>query len=60
MKDMYVVLINGVPRKKESAIRTYKTRERAEKESQWFVKHGYKVQVAEFSIVNITDVEELE
>ncbi|MEH7246506.1 hypothetical protein V7114_06875 [Neobacillus niacini] len=56
MDSIYIVLINGKPYRKDSAIRTYKTRERAEKESQRYVKHGYTVLVGEFALVNTTEV----
>jgi hypothetical protein len=56
MDSIYIVLINGKPYRKDSAIRTYKTRERAEKESQWYAKRDYTVLVGEFALVNTTEV----
>lgn len=38
--DTYVILINGSPHRKDNAIRTYKTRERAQKEAAVLVSYG--------------------
>jgi hypothetical protein len=58
MENLYTVLINGNPYLKDSAVRTYKTRERAEKENQRYVKGGWNVQICEYALVNISKVEE--
>lgn len=54
--EIFVVLLNGKPYYKDSAIRTYKTRERAEKETQRFVRLGYKVEIGELTLTNISDI----
>lgn len=62
MSDVtYVMLINGRPRRKDGgAIRTYKTRERAEKEarelSAYYSYRNVKFQVGVFATEQITDV----
>ena len=57
---LYTVLINGSPYLKDSGIRTYKTRERAVKETLRFVKSGSTVQICEFMLVDMVDVTEAE
>ncbi|UKS30187.1 hypothetical protein LOZ80_15095 [Paenibacillus sp. HWE-109] len=42
MSDIYVILIDGRPYLKENAIRTYKTRERANKEALKLVDYTKK------------------
>lgn len=46
----YVLLIDGEFR------RTYIKRSRAEKEAHWYVERGYKAEIGEMSVVNITVV----
>lgn len=58
---IYVMLINGRPRRKDGgAIRTYKTRERAEKEARelatYWSYRGVKFQVGVFTAENLKDV----
>lgn len=60
--EIYVILIDGRPYRKDSAIRTYKTRERAEKEARsmiavW-VRYGNarKVEVGVFAAEQLTEV----
>jgi hypothetical protein len=55
---IFVVVVNGQVRRKDSAIRTYKTRESAEKNNRRFLKYGWKIEVAELSLTNITEVKE--
>ncbi|MNN17752.1 hypothetical protein D3C81_1309460 [compost metagenome] len=55
MSDTYVILIDGNPYCKDSAIRTYKTRDRAKQEAQrigryWSYRDSALV-VAKFSVV---------
>lgn len=54
-EDIYVILIDGRPYRKDGAIRTYKTRERAEKEAQKITGYwSYRdcaFDVARFSVV---------
>jgi hypothetical protein len=57
---IYTDLINGNPYLKDSAIRTYKSRERAVKETLRFVKSGSAVQVCEYLLVGMSDVVEAE
>jgi hypothetical protein len=57
---IYTVLINGNPYLKDSAVRTYKTRERAVKETLRFVKRGSTVQICEYLLVGMSDVLEAE
>ena len=57
---IYTVLINGNPYLKDSTVRTYKTRERAVKETLRFVKSGSTVQICEFMLVDMVDVTEAE
>lgn len=57
---IYTVLINGSPYLKDSAVRTYKTRERAVKETLRFVKRGSTVQICEYLLVGMSDVLEAE
>lgn len=57
---IYVILVDGRPRRKDSAIRTYKTQERAEQEAQkiagyWFYRDS-KLEVATFRADIITEV----
>ncbi|MCD9024348.1 hypothetical protein [Cohnella silvisoli] len=63
--DNYVILIDGYPYRKNNAIRTYKTRERAVKEAQVLVdygKYGYpswvdaKIETAQFGVINSEEV----
>ena len=56
---MYTVLINGNPYLKDSAVRTYKTRERAVKETLRFVKSGSTVQICEYLLVGMADIAEV-
>jgi hypothetical protein len=58
MERIYTVLINGKLSVRDSAVKTYKTRERAEKENQRYVKGGWNVQICEYTLVNISKVEE--
>jgi hypothetical protein len=55
-EKVFVVLVNGYFYRKDTAIRTYKTRERAVKESEWFVRHGNKVAIGEISVIDIEEV----
>jgi len=65
MRDIYVILIGGRPHMKGNAIRTYKTRERAEKEAKVLVgyrKRGYsswvgcRIETALFIASNTVEV----
>ncbi|WP_427050408.1 hypothetical protein [Paenibacillus sp. TC-CSREp1] len=55
-ESIYVILINGRPYRKERAIRTYVSSERAEKEakklSRYRAYEEYTFKVAEFAIIN--------
>ncbi|WP_434750223.1 hypothetical protein [Paenibacillus amylolyticus] len=55
-ESIYVILINGRPYRKERAIRTYVSSERAEKEakkiSRYFSCQDSTFKVAEFVVVN--------
>lgn len=53
---IYVVFADGHIRRKDSVIRTYKTRESAEKYSLRLAELGSKIEVAEFSLTNVTEV----
>ncbi|WP_145412467.1 hypothetical protein [Paenibacillus xylanexedens] len=63
-ESIYVILIEDRPYRKERAIRTYKTRERAEMEARQMSRYalfgGHTFKVAEFAAVDerIVDVEE--
>lgn len=57
---IYVILIDGRPYRKNSAIRTYKTHERAEKEAKniagyWFYRDS-RLAVAKFSAEVVTEI----
>ncbi|MEK5414363.1 hypothetical protein [Paenibacillus sp. FSL L8-0708] len=58
--DIYVILIDGKPYRKDSAIRTYKTRGRAEKEARdlrpypWY--SDAKVAIGVFTAEQLTEV----
>lgn len=57
---IYVILIDGRPYRKDSAIRTYKTQERADKEAQkiaryWSYRDG-RLAVAKFSAEVVTEI----
>lgn len=57
---IYVILIDGRPYRKDSAIRTYKTPERAEKEAQnvagyWSYRDS-RLAVAKFSADIVTEI----
>lgn len=59
--EIYVILIDGRPYRKDSAIRTYKTRERAEKEARamypfWTYANKRKVAVGVFGADRLTEV----
>lgn len=60
-REIFVILIDGDPYRKNSAIRTYKTRERAESEAQkklsryWSYRNN-KFEVGEFALRNIIEV----
>jgi hypothetical protein len=56
---IYTVLINGNPYLKDSAVRTYKTHERAVKETLRFVESGSNVQICEFILVGISDIQKV-
>jgi hypothetical protein len=51
-EKIFVIFINGRVYRKDAAIRTYKTRERAIKEAAWFVKRGDTAVVGEFFAIN--------
>jgi hypothetical protein len=51
-EKIFVIFINGRVYRKDAAIRTYKTRERAIKEAAWFVKRGDAAVVGEFFAIN--------
>ncbi|MFW5434321.1 hypothetical protein [Paenibacillus apiarius] len=54
---IYVTLVDGYPRMKDGAIRTYKTRERAEKEILALSKYpSYRDCVIEVGIFAVTDL----
>ncbi|RAU96817.1 hypothetical protein [Paenibacillus sp. YN15] len=60
MRDIYVILIDGNLYRKDSAIRTYKTRERAEEEARkigryWSYRDS-KLEVGRFTAVEVTEV----
>jgi galactokinase len=57
-EKIFVIFLNGKVHRKDTAIRTYKTRERAIKEAKWFVERGYKAHVGEFTAINIEEVKE--
>jgi hypothetical protein len=59
MEYLYTVLINGNPYLKDSAVRTYRTRERAVKETLRFVKSGCEVRICEYLLVGMSDVKEV-
>ncbi|MEC0167889.1 hypothetical protein [Paenibacillus graminis] len=58
--EIFVILFDGNPHRKDGAIRTYKTRERAEKEAralkpyQWY--RDRKTEVGVFSAEQLTEV----
>jgi hypothetical protein len=52
-EKIFVIFINGSVYRKDSAIRTYKTRERAEREAKWFVDRDYIVEVGKFSAIDV-------
>jgi hypothetical protein len=56
---LYTVLINGSPYLKDSALRTYKTRDRAVKETARFVRSGCTVEICEYLLVGMADVVEV-
>lgn len=64
MRDIYVILIDGQPHTRDSAIRTYKSRENAEKYAKvfvdWALKYdawrGRKIEVARFEAVERAEV----
>jgi hypothetical protein len=58
MERIFIVFINGKPYLKDSAIRTYKTRERAEKETMRFARGENTVLVGEFALVTTTEVKQ--
>lgn len=57
---IYVILIDGRPYRKDSAIRTYKTQERAEKEAQKIARYrsyrDSRLAVAKFSSEVVTEI----
>jgi hypothetical protein len=55
-EEIYVIIKNGRLFRKDTAIRTYKTRERAKKEAQWYVERGDKCEVALLSVIKIENV----
>jgi hypothetical protein len=55
-EKIFVIFINGRVYRKDTAIRTYKTRERAEKEAEWFVERGDIAEVGEFTAINVERV----
>jgi hypothetical protein len=65
MDAIYVILVDGYPHMKDNAIRTYKTRVRAEKEARVLVgygKRGYsswlgrRIETALFGAKDIAEV----
>lgn len=55
---IFVMLINGRPYRKNGAIRTYKTRERAEKEAQNLARyHVYRDDKFEVGVFTVNDVQ---
>lgn len=58
---IYVILFNGWPHRKDSAIRTYKTRERAEKEALELGRYPYyrdiKIEVGVFAVMDVIPVD---
>ncbi|MDR9852927.1 hypothetical protein RJP21_04840 [Paenibacillus sp. VCA1] len=58
---IYVMLINGRPYRKNGAIRTYKTRERAEKEAQNLARFpSYRDDKFEVGVFAVFDVQPVE
>lgn len=55
-EEIYVIIKNGRVFRKDAAIRTYKTRERAVKEAQWYVERGDNCEVALFAVTNVETV----
>ncbi|MGC4375778.1 hypothetical protein WD019_02385 [Fictibacillus sp. Mic-4] len=60
IEKLFIVTINGDLYLRDSSIRTYKSRERAEKESLRFVRNGLKVEIGELTLTNVTEVKEAE
>lgn len=60
MRDIYVILIDGEPYRKDSALRTYKTRKRAEEEARkigrYWIHRDSKLEVGRFAAVEVTEV----
>lgn len=57
-ETIYVILISGRTYRKNGAIRTYKTRERAEKEAQKLARYWlYRDDKFEVGVFNVSDVQ---
>lgn len=59
-KEIFVIIFDGRPYRKDSAIRTYKTRERAEKEARALKPYAWyrdcKTEIGVFTAEQLTEV----
>lgn len=56
IERIFVAVINGNIYRKDSAIRTYLTRERAEKETARFSRSGAEVYIGEFALTDLREI----